>query len=291
MFSKIFVGILVLFSVVGISLASRILVLHPSPSISHLFVARPLINELARRGHQVTMFSQFPQKNSVKNLRDIKVEVNESLGDLMKFFVDNSGIGLTLIIQAPKLLTLCAKGGEAILEHPEFKRLVKEEKFDLVIVGMFTTPFMFGAAGYFNAPQIGIWSGITFFPISMIVGNPNEASAIPHLQTTFQGQMTFLQRTTNFLFYCVDVLLFAAFNYYQNVVYKRNFPSENFMSYDEAKSNVSLILVNNHFSQDHVRPYVPGFLGVGGLQIKTTHSPLPDVSLLGLFCQFRGNFR
>jgi hypothetical protein len=188
--------------------------------------------------------------------------------------------------QIPKMMRICTKGGEAILEHPEFKRMVKEEKIYLVIVGMFTTPFMFGAAGYFDAPQIGIWSAGTYAAINMIVGNPNEASAIPHIQTKFQGQMTFLQRTTNFLLHGTDVLLFGAFNYYQNTVYKRNFPSENFRSYDEAQSNVSLILINNHFSQDHVRPYVPGLIEVGGLQIKVKPSALPGVSVLSFLFEF-----
>jgi glucuronosyltransferase len=169
MYSRIFVGIFALLSVLGISLASRILVLHPSPSISHVIVARSLVNELARRGHEVTMFSQFPQKSSIKNLRDIKVEVNESLADLTKNFVNNSGNVWETFKHIPKLMRICSKAAEAILEHPEFKRLVKEEKFDLVIVGMFTTNFMFGAAGYFDAPQIGIFSAGVFTFINQVI--------------------------------------------------------------------------------------------------------------------------
>jgi glucuronosyltransferase len=112
----------------------------------------------------------------------------------------------------------------------------------------------------------------------MIVGNPNEVSAVPHLQTKFRGQMSFFQRTVNFLMYGIDILLFAAIEHHQHKAYTRNFPTGDFMTYDEAKSNVSLILINNHFSQDHARPYVPGLIEVGGLQIKQTPLPLPDVS-------------
>lgn len=270
----------------GITQASKILVLHPSPSVSHVIVARPLINELARRGHDVTMFSQFPQSKAVKNLRDIEVEVNESLSEMSKNFVSKSGSVTNMFKNIPKMMKICARGAEAILEHPEFKRMVKEEQIDLVIVGMFTTHFMFGAAGLFKAPQIGIWSAGTYTGINMVVGNPYEVSAVPHIQMKSKGSLTFLERTQNFLLYAIDVAMFGAFNYYQNVVYTRNFPSENFMTYDEAKSNVSLILLNNHFSQDHIRPFVPGLVEVGGLQIKTTPSPLPEVRKLFLI-----NFR
>ncbi len=125
------------------------------------------MNELARRSHEVTMFSQFPQKNSIKNLRDIKVEVNESIADLMKNFVNKSGNVLNMLKQIPKILTINKKAAEAILQHPEFKRLVKEEKFDLVIVEV--NGVMFGAAGYFNATQIGIWSAGVFTFINQVI--------------------------------------------------------------------------------------------------------------------------
>ena len=49
------------------------------------------------------------------------------------------------------------------------------------------------------------------------------------------------------------------------------------MSYREAKNNISLILANHHFSEGGVRPNVPAMVEVGGLQIKTTPSPLPEV--------------
>jgi glucuronosyltransferase len=118
------------------------------------------------------------------------------------------------------------------------------------------------------------------------VGNPLDVSAVPNFNTNFKGPMSFSQRIQNFLVYGVDVGMTMASDLYQNKVYKRNFPTDNFMSYDEAKSNVSLILVNNHFSQDHIRPLIPGLIEVGGLQIKEQPSPLPEVSLLGFWFEF-----
>jgi hypothetical protein len=97
------------------------------------------------------------------------------------------------------------------------------------------------------------------------------------MQLNTQGKMTFLERMFSFLMYGMDIVTLAIFNYYQNIVYKRNFPADKYISFQEAMSNVSLILINNHFSQDHIRPYIPGMIEVGGLQIKTTPSPLPKV--------------
>ena len=56
-----------------------------------------------------------------------------------------------------------------------------------------------------------------------------------------------------------------------------NFPPDRYISYEESVKNISLILLNSHFSQGGVRPYVPAMIEVGGLQIKPTPDKLPDV--------------
>lgn len=48
---------------------------------------------------------------------------------------------------------------------------------------------------------------------------------------------------------------------------------------EELASNVSLILVNSHFSISGVRPVVPNFVEVGGLHIEEPR-PLSKVSIV-----------
>jgi glucuronosyltransferase len=76
------------------------------------------------------------------------------------------------------------------------------------------------------------------------------------------------------------------FDFHQNIIYRRYFPAVKYMSYDDAHRNVSLMLVNQHFSQANIRPFVPAMVEVGGLQIKAKPSPLPVVSLLCLSFEF-----
>jgi len=59
-----------------------------------------------------------------------------------------------------------------------------------------------------------------------------------------------------------------------------NFPADKYISFNEALNNVSLILLNTHFSSGMVRPYVPNMIEVGGIQVKPEASPLPEVNLL-----------
>lgn len=54
-----------------------------------------------------------------------------------------------------------------------------------------------------------------------------------------------------------------------------NFPPDRYRSYEESLKNVSLLLLNTHFSSTRPRAYLPNVIEVGGLQVKPTPSPLP----------------
>lgn len=58
--------------------SSKILMLFPSPSRSHLIVTQAITQELARRGHSVTIVSSFPLDKPLMNHNDIFIE---SIGD------------------------------------------------------------------------------------------------------------------------------------------------------------------------------------------------------------------
>jgi phage pi2 protein 07 len=148
--------------------SARILVLHPSPSQSHLIVTKALTKELACRGHEVTMFSQFPLEKPLQNYRDIKVEINDTFSAIIKGLVSQSGSIWSWLKVFPKLVASLTETGEAILQHPELQRMMREEKFDLVIVGYFATNFLLGVADHFKCPQIMISPAGVFTSINMV---------------------------------------------------------------------------------------------------------------------------
>jgi len=53
--------------------SSKILMVFPSPSRSHLVIGSALMKGLAERGHNVTVVSSFPLEKPMKNYRDIIV--------------------------------------------------------------------------------------------------------------------------------------------------------------------------------------------------------------------------
>jgi glucuronosyltransferase len=56
---------------------------------------------------------------------------------------------------------------------------------------------------------------------------------------------------------------------------RKYFPSNNYVSYDEALRRLSLILLNQHFTQNGPRAMVPASLEVSGLHVSKP-APLPE---------------
>jgi nucleoside-diphosphate-sugar epimerase len=74
-FSKLNVLVIVL-SYLYVTDGARILGVFPQPAKSHMTINSALMKELARRGHQVTVFSPFPEKSKIKNYTDIEFKLS-----------------------------------------------------------------------------------------------------------------------------------------------------------------------------------------------------------------------
>jgi glucuronosyltransferase len=59
---------------VALNDGAKILGMFPIPAKSHLIVDKALMLELARRGHEITMVSGFPENKPVPNYTDIVVK-------------------------------------------------------------------------------------------------------------------------------------------------------------------------------------------------------------------------
>lgn len=255
--------------------AARILFLFPSPSKSHLIVVKGLSTTLAEKGHHVTVVSPFPLDKPMKNYRDIKVEVPEDMHKLSNTMVTKPNGNLFVML--PRLMKNLFEMAQGMFEIPEFKKMMNEEQFDLVVIGMFFNNFLLGVGDHFKCPTIMLSVGGTMTLTNLLVGNPLAVTSVRH---PFYGSdlNTFGDRVKNFLIHGGDFAMNAYVHHMQKKNYDLRFPSNRYISYDESQKNLSLILLNSHFSQGGVRPYVPAMIEVGGLQVKTDSSQLPQVN-------------
>lgn len=65
-----------LHTLMEIVLAAKILIVYPMPSRSHQIAFKPLLHELARRGHQLTVLTPFLEEKPLPNITEIQVQTH-----------------------------------------------------------------------------------------------------------------------------------------------------------------------------------------------------------------------
>ncbi|XP_058459804.1 UDP-glucosyltransferase 2-like [Malaya genurostris] len=271
-FFTVVVGLVCPVILAGVAESSRILCIDPSIGKSHVLVTQTLLRGLAERGHEITLVSSFKMSKPVANFREIVVPMKDDFSSKqMKKFLEKPP---NMLVEFPNFMKRVLVLANETVNYPEVVAL-KEEKFDLVIVGLFIADFVLGFGPHFGAPTVVLWTGAISKMSADLVGNPREIAAG---QTPFLGQLDstkFSSRFKNFLIAGVENVMVTFAMYKQKPYYDWNFPSDRYPSYEDVRKNVSLLLLNSHFTHAGPRPYLQNAVEVGGLQIKQKPDPLP----------------
>lgn len=202
--------------------SKRILITHPSPSQSHVIPAQILAKLLAERGHEVTLISAFPlnKDGKIKNFRDIKLDIDEGdKSETLKEMLKNPGstFSLAAMKQFPVMVT---QAGNASMQLPEVQKMMKEESFDLVIVGYFFSEFLLGFGDHFKCPTVVLASMGMFSTLGWMTGNPLGIPAAPHIAFPQSGN-SFFERLATLIMYTTEApIIKLMFDSLSKEVYK-----------------------------------------------------------------------
>lgn len=169
------------------------------------------------------------------------------------------------------------------VKHEKMQALLNDsnEKFDLFVLGWVANDFHLGLAGHYRVPSVVLTTLTPLKSLRDFVGNPATISTVP-MMTTGQSHelLGFFSRVKTFFMYSAEYLLITWLTKFKHTPYYNElFPIEHgYPSFDEVKRNVSLVLVNHHFSLGGIRPMVPNFIEISGVQAKVKPDPLPAVS-------------
>ncbi|RZB40979.1 UDPGT domain containing protein, partial [Asbolus verrucosus] len=258
------------------------------PARSHYTISSKLLNELANRGHNVTVVTPYPQKSPPKTLKEISVE---SLIDSMNVIIDMTriiehvefitnaekrylfGLDKNIVFENLKFLTHMGYVlVEHALAHENIQKLLQtNEKYDVVILPHHLNEALLGIAHHFRAPLVLVDSMPQFPWGSFYLSHPAPSSYVPNLLAHFTGRMNFWQRLLN-SFYDSYTLL-----YHQWIILpkhrelvKKYIPGQPDL-YDFL-NNASLLLINSHVSTYEAIPQVPNAIEVGGFFIQEPKS-------------------
>lgn len=201
------------------SYSSRILIYYPTIGISHVLPVQALAKSLAERNHEITFISPFPLSKPMKNYRDIKLEFNDSATSAFISEVTKNPKKVSMFQMMSKMPELIFNLGNDTLQSYEVRKLMREEQFDLVIVGFFFTDFGLGLADHFKCPSIVFAHAGSFWTLNKMVGNPLSISAVP--SSLVRGDMTsFVNRLKTFFLTIMEMTMAEYMKYRSKQVYE-----------------------------------------------------------------------
>lgn len=263
----------------------KILGIFGHPGKSHFDAFRPLVEELARRGHEITVFSYFPRSETAKikealpTYKDISF-FNSTVGVFVEVVDLHNVASSTLNFQfsLTQLRLMSDFACDNALRNPSVKEFLKtDKKFDLILTESFNTDCFLGFVHRFKAPFLFV-SSHTLTPwANDIMGNEDNPSYVP---TIFQGfdidHMNFFTRTANVVILMLSKL---AYKYWYRPI-DQAIANELFGSdlpdLEGIAKQAKAFLVNTHSSLHGNRAMLQNVVEVGGLHIPSKINPLPN---------------
>ncbi|KAL3289127.1 hypothetical protein HHI36_003566 [Cryptolaemus montrouzieri] len=172
---------------------------------------------------------------------------------------DNSNLFGYLFEQANAV----QRTSEAFWKNEAVQRLITSgEKYDVSLIFQFDSDSILGLAQHVGASII-LFSPVGASVTSRYVGNPNLACYTCPFNLLAADVRTFLGRlmtaTMNCFFYLEELFIIHPFQ--QNLL-RKYLPESPALG--EILRNVSLVLLNSHFSVESPRPHVPNMVQIGG---------------------------
>lgn len=164
---------------------------------------------------------------------------------------------------------------ETVIKNPGVQRLLNNETFDLIIVEALHTDAWYAFARHFNAILIGLSSFGSDPIIDELMGNMSPLSYVPLPTAGLTDHMSYMERLRNVYLNLLELLhVRVCIIPEQRKIIRKYLPhiKEDIW---EIRSNFSLMLLNQHFSLNFPRPYVPNMVEVGGFQISYKPQTLP----------------
>ncbi|XP_050676852.1 UDP-glucosyltransferase 2-like [Leptidea sinapis] len=266
------VHLLVVFVLISISEAARILAVFPAPSYSHQITFRPLIQELAIRGHHVTYVTFMPPNNTMEYLKVI--DIHDSSYELVKdVLVDELKHADDIFLQNTIIFKLFAPIFDKLLQN-ELRDYTtdKYHKFD-VILSEACVRMLLMFSHVFKAPVVQVSSfGGSFGNYEMIGAAKHPLLHPLPMREKFHDLSTIDKVNSVYSHYKENVIIYGLEERENEII--RKHLGEDFRTLSEMHQNVALVLLNTHPIWDLIRPVPSNLVYLGGLHLQK-ENPLP----------------
>ncbi|XP_018566903.1 UDP-glucuronosyltransferase 2B15-like [Anoplophora glabripennis] len=246
---------------------AKILAVMPTPSYSHQVVFQPLWKNLLLRGHEITLLTTDPLKDS--NYTGLK-QIDWSFTYRLWHETHNFS-SIIINFRQNKLnsfnlfFTMMQDILSQELDHEDVQKLIHDEneRFDLAIIE-FLHPTMLAFSERFNCPFIGVSSMDIITSGHEAMGNPTNPAIYTDFLVPYDSKMNYLERLLNTLSYLGTWLYFHCYVYPREDVFIKRYFGENIPKLEEVQKKASLVFLNTHPVLHDVRPLMPNVIQIGG---------------------------
>lgn len=261
---------------VQFSLTLRVLGIFPMPLLSHFKIPAQILENLALRGHNVTVVSHFKSKSNTSGYRDMLLENPEGHFTNM-FHIKNfeSGSKFDRYYGTTKRVAKYHKITCDQLEQQAFQVLLAtNDTYDIIFMELFSNDCLAIFADKFKVPIVGFTSCCPLPWVGETLGLPLESSYVSNVLLGYSADMTFFQRLDNSLATFLHLLFYKYVIGPKDDIYASKYYRDSRVS-NILKERTNVVLSNCHFTLNFPRTIVPGFVEIAGILQK--EKPLSKV--------------
>jgi len=253
-----------------ITQGAKILCFFPNLSRSHAIVPLSIADELAARGHNVTVITVNKLGSEESHFNEIVIPVKTWDNKFFKSLIDGDFSTLSSKFYFLKTAGhLYLDTATEVIETPVFQKIMREENFDLAFfITVYYNGVQLGVADHFKVPYIAYSPlGEHVFHLGF-TGQHVFPATVPSKYYEIVGPMNFYQRIVNSWYLMAEWGFSVYFDGVQAKRYRKVFPN-NSRGFYEMKKNASILFLNGHISESNViKPMLPNVIEVGGVQIQ-----------------------
>ncbi|EFN88573.1 UDP-glucuronosyltransferase 2B4 [Harpegnathos saltator] len=249
---------------------------------SHFDVFKPLLEELARRGHNVTVISYFARSESAKakellpTYKDIMLNSDDVIyTNIIDLHMIRHNV-IRVINELRLLRSMADVACKIGLNHPAVKELLQsKKKFDLIITESFNTDCFLGFIHKFKTPYISLSSHQIMPWLNEDMGNEDNPNYIPLIFLGLAKPMDFFSRLLNRVTLSFVKAAYEFWFRFQDQCIANEVFGPDLPNLREIAKRTQALLVNTHSSLHSSVPLLPNIVEVGGLHIPSRTKPLP----------------
>ncbi|XP_059353288.1 UDP-glycosyltransferase UGT5-like [Daphnia carinata] len=241
--------------------SANIVVLYGVCTKSHVIAVMPAVEELALRGHQVTVISPF--KGIAKNVQNgheiVLADIGKRIDETEVDWFSMQKQGSTQFFNMMMLMkAISLKASNSIFSHPEFQEIVKKRQIDLFIVDGLFHEFLYPVFDLIKVPFVTHGASSAFPGTLVAMGAPLDYASVPIHTTDFVTPMTFTQRLMNII-PTMGCLI-------SHSIVKSYFPGAR--DIEEVLGEASICMINSHPMTNWPRSLPPSMIPVGPLHTR-----------------------